>query len=61
MVRIRIGPTPAFVVTDPALTRRVLVTDAAHFTKGGKYNDALRVFLGGGIATVATLICATAV
>ncbi|MEU6142841.1 cytochrome P450 [Streptomyces sp. NPDC047081] len=53
VVRIRIGPTPAYVVTDPALTRRVLVTDAAHFTKGGKYNDALRVFLGDGIATVA--------
>ncbi|MFE7172989.1 cytochrome P450 [Streptomyces sp. NPDC057616] len=53
VVRIRIGPTPAYVVTDPALTRRVLVTDAAHFAKGGKYNDALRVFLGDGIATVA--------
>ncbi|MEV6946606.1 cytochrome P450 [Streptomyces sp. NPDC051172] len=53
VVRIRIGPTPAYVITDPALTRRVLVTDAAHFTKGGKYNDALRVFLGDGIATVA--------
>ena len=53
VVRIRIGPTPAYVVTDPALTRRVLVTDAAHFTKGGRYNDALRVFLGDGIATVA--------
>ncbi|MFJ9539664.1 cytochrome P450 [Streptomyces sp. NPDC101225] len=53
VVRIRIGPTPAYVVTDPALTRRVLVADAAHFTKGGRYNDALRVFLGDGIATVA--------
>ncbi|MEU9229531.1 hypothetical protein AB0D40_34910 [Streptomyces massasporeus] len=28
-MRIRIGPTPAYVVTDPALTRKVLVTDAA--------------------------------
>ncbi|WP_405865065.1 MULTISPECIES: cytochrome P450 [unclassified Streptomyces] len=53
VVRIRIGPTPAYVVTDPALTRRVLVTDAAHFTKGGRYYDALRVFLGDGVATVA--------
>lgn len=42
VVRIRIGPTPAYVVTDPALTRRVLVTDAAHFAKGGKIIDALR-------------------
>ncbi|MEU9395435.1 cytochrome P450 [Streptomyces sp. NPDC048324] len=53
VVRIRIGPTPAYVVTDPALARRVLVTDAAHFPKGGKYYDALRVFLGDGVATVA--------
>jgi cytochrome P450 len=53
VVRIRIGRTPAYVVTDPALTRRVLVTDAAHFTKGGKIFDALRVFIGDGLATVA--------
>jgi cytochrome P450 len=53
VVRIRIGPTPAYVVTDPALTRRVLVTDADHFAKGGKIIDALRVFFGDGLATVA--------
>ncbi|MEV6486110.1 cytochrome P450 [Streptomyces sp. NPDC051576] len=53
VVRIRIGPTPAYVVTDPALTRRVLVTDAADFTKGGRIIDALRVFFGDGLATVA--------
>ncbi|MER6347878.1 cytochrome P450 [Streptomyces sp. NPDC001595] len=53
VVRIRIGPTPAYVVTDPALTRRVLVTDAAHYTKGGRIIDALRVFFGDGLATVA--------
>lgn len=53
VVRIRIGPTPAYVVTDPTLTRRVLVTDAADFTKGGKIIDALRVFFGDGLATVA--------
>ncbi|MHC3470920.1 cytochrome P450 [Streptomyces sp. 7R007] len=53
VVRIRIGPTPAYVVTDPALARRVLVTDAAHFPKGGQYYEALRVFLGDGVATVA--------
>ncbi|MEW2305604.1 cytochrome P450 [Streptomyces sp. NPDC006655] len=52
VVRIRIGPTPAYVVTDPALTRQVLVTDAADFPKGGRYYDALRVFLGDGVATV---------
>ncbi|MFF7144235.1 cytochrome P450 [Streptomyces nodosus] len=53
VVRINIGPTPAYVVTDPALTRRVLVTDAVHFTKGGKIIDALRMFFGDGLATVA--------
>ncbi|MDQ1022160.1 hypothetical protein QFZ43_008709 [Streptomyces afghaniensis] len=53
MVRIRIGPTPAYVVTDPALTRKVLGTDAAHYAKGGKIIDALRVFFGDGLATIA--------
>jgi len=53
VVRIRIGPTPAYVVTDPALTRKVLVTDAVHFAKGGKIIDALRVFFGDGLATIA--------
>jgi pentalenene oxygenase len=53
VVRIRIGPTAAFVVTDPDLTRRVLVTEAAHFAKGGRIIDALRVFFGDGLATVA--------
>ncbi|MFF0110927.1 cytochrome P450 [Streptomyces hirsutus] len=53
VVRIGIGPTAAYVVTDPALTRQVLVTDAAHFTKGGKIIDALRIFFGDGLATVA--------
>ncbi|MET9581362.1 cytochrome P450 [Streptomyces massasporeus] len=53
VVRIRIGPTPAYVVTDPALTRKVLVTDAAHYAKGGKIIDALRVFFGDGLATIA--------
>ncbi|MFF7987110.1 cytochrome P450 [Streptomyces sp. NPDC007901] len=53
VVRIDIGTAPAYVVTDPALTRRVLVTDAAQFEKGGKIIDALRVFFGDGLATVA--------
>jgi pentalenene oxygenase len=53
VVRIRIGPTPAYVVTDPALTRKVLVTDAAHYAKGGRIIDALRVFFGDGLATIA--------
>ncbi|NGO10981.1 cytochrome P450 [Streptomyces sp. HC44] len=53
VVRIRIGPTPAYVLTDPELARRMLVTDAAHFLKGGRVFDALRAFFGNGIATIA--------
>ncbi|MBT2394445.1 cytochrome P450 [Streptomyces sp. ISL-100] len=53
VVRILIGPTPAYVVTDPAITRTVLVSEAEAFAKGGKIIDALRVFFGDGLATVA--------
>jgi cytochrome P450 len=53
VVRILLGPTPAYVVTDPAVTRRVLVTEVDAFAKGGKIIDALRVFFGDGLATIA--------
>ncbi|MBW8794830.1 MAG: cytochrome P450 [Streptomyces sp.] len=53
VVRIRLGPTPAYVVTDPVLTRTVLVTEAAHFAKGGKVFDVLRGVFGDGLATIA--------
>nr|WP_079083167.1 cytochrome P450 [Streptomyces antibioticus] len=52
VVRIRLGPTPAYVVTDPLLTRTVLVTEAAHFAKGGKIFDVLRGVFGDGLATI---------
>ncbi|MEU6374984.1 cytochrome P450 [Streptomyces sp. NPDC046909] len=52
VVRIGIGPSPAYVVTDPLLTRRVLVTDAVSFAKGGRIFDALRLVFGDGLATV---------
>ncbi|MFC8348125.1 cytochrome P450 [Streptomyces sp. NPDC057280] len=52
VVRIRLGPTPAYVVTDPVLTRTVLVTEAAHFAKGGKIFDVLRDVFGDGLATI---------
>ncbi|SNX55765.1 pentalenene oxygenase [Streptomyces sp. TLI_55] len=52
VVRIRLGPTPAYVVTDPVLTRTVLVTEAAHFAKGGKIFDVLRGVFGDGLATI---------
>ncbi|MFF4116905.1 cytochrome P450 [Streptomyces sp. NPDC001714] len=53
VVRIRLGPTSAYVVTDPVLTRTVLVTEAAHFAKGGRIFDVLRGVFGDGLATVA--------
>ncbi|MEV6702848.1 cytochrome P450 [Streptomyces sp. NPDC051453] len=53
VVRILLGPTPAYVVTDPAVTRQVLVTDVDAYAKGGKIIDALRVFFGDGLATIA--------
>ncbi|MER6136454.1 cytochrome P450 [Streptomyces sp. NPDC001815] len=53
VVKILIGPTAAYVVTDPAVTRRVLVTEVDAFAKGGKIIDALRVFFGDGLATIA--------
>ncbi|WP_405597639.1 MULTISPECIES: cytochrome P450 [unclassified Streptomyces] len=53
VVRILLGPTPAYVVTDPAVTRQVLVTDIDAYAKGGKIIDALRVFFGDGLATIA--------
>ncbi|WP_063795314.1 cytochrome P450 [Streptomyces silaceus] len=53
VVRIQLARTPAYVVTDPALTKEVLVTGAADYAKGGRIIDALRVFFGDGLATVA--------
>jgi len=51
LVRIRLGPTPAYVVTTPELTRTVLVTEAKSFPKGGPIIDALRIFFRDGIGT----------
>ncbi|MEV6507334.1 hypothetical protein AB0M61_14560 [Streptomyces sp. NPDC051642] len=45
------------MVTDPALTRRVLVTAAVDFTKGRKIIDALRVFFGDGLGTSCSPTC----
>ncbi|MEV8020661.1 cytochrome P450 [Streptomyces sp. NPDC086554] len=53
VVRIQLARTPAYVVTDPALTKEVLVTDVTSFAKGGRIIDALKVFFGDGLATVA--------
>jgi pentalenene oxygenase len=53
VVRIQLGPAPAYVVTDPEITRTVLVTEPKSFVKGGQIIEALRVFFGDGLATVA--------
>jgi pentalenene oxygenase len=53
VVRIHLGATPAYVVTDPEVARTVLVTEAKSFVKGGQIIDALRLLFGDGLATIA--------
>ncbi|MGW2818914.1 cytochrome P450 [Streptomyces sp. NPDC001415] len=53
IVRVFIGPTPVHVLTEPVLTRQILVAEADVFVKGGKIYDALRSLLGHGVATIA--------
>ncbi|RLU81177.1 cytochrome P450 [Streptomyces griseocarneus] len=50
VVGIRIANMPAYVVTDPELVRRVLVTSDHDFTQGRVY-DKLAQFLGEGVGT----------
>jgi len=52
VVRISLGPTPVYVVNDPELLHRVMVTDASGFTRGRVFDRARR-FFGDGLATVA--------
>ncbi|MEV4560807.1 cytochrome P450 [Kitasatospora sp. NPDC049285] len=48
VVRIGLGPHPAFVVTTPQLVRQVLVGEARSFHKGRLFDKA-RPFLGNGV------------
>jgi cytochrome P450 len=50
IVRIHLGPQPAYVVNDPDLIRRVLVNDAHHFDKG-LFWEKLRPLIGNGLAS----------
>ncbi len=50
VVRIDVARMPAYVVTDPELVRRVLVTSDHDFTQGRVY-DKLSQFLGEGVGT----------
>ena len=46
----RLGPVPAFLVTEPELIRAVLVRDAARYDKGFQF-DTLRALIGDGVGT----------
>ncbi|MFJ1461106.1 cytochrome P450 [Nocardia sp. N2S4-5] len=50
VVHLRLGPVSAYLVTDPRLVRRVLVADAARFTKGLHYQK-LAALLGNSLST----------
>jgi cytochrome P450 len=50
VVRIRLGPWPAFVVCPPDLVHRVLLDDRT-FDKGGPFIDAFRTVVGNGLGT----------
>ena len=46
----RLGPVRAYLVTDPALIRTILVQDAADYDKGFQF-DTLRSLIGDGVGT----------
>jgi len=50
VVRIRVGPRSAFVVSSPDLVRQVLVVDIKKYDKGAQF-DRLRPVLGNGLVT----------
>ncbi|MFJ3334421.1 cytochrome P450 [Streptomyces sp. NPDC086766] len=50
LVRIRLGPTRAWVVCHPDLVRRMLL-DTRSFDKGGPQYDRLRLLMGDGLVT----------
>jgi cytochrome P450 len=48
IVRIYLGPLPAYFLTSPELVNRVLVTDSANYSKGAIF-DRFRPFMGNGL------------
>ncbi|GLW08511.1 cytochrome P450 [Microtetraspora sp. NBRC 13810] len=50
VVEVRLGPTPAYVVTHPELVHRVLVTHARDYARG-RFFDRLTSLIGEGLAT----------
>ena len=51
VVRLRLGPKPVHLLTDPELVRRALVTEHQRFDKGGPFVDAARTLIGDGLGT----------
>ncbi len=52
MVRVRLGPSSAVMICDPALTRQVFLNDRV-FDKGGPIYDRIREVIGDGLSTCA--------
>jgi cytochrome P450 len=50
VVKIYLGPRPAYVVNDPDLVRHVLVTEARRFDKGAFF-DKVRAIVGNGLVS----------
>ncbi|MGW6508844.1 cytochrome P450, partial [Streptomyces niveus] len=50
MVRVRLGPSTAVMVCDPALTRQVFLNDRV-FDKGGPIYDRISEVIGDGLST----------
>ncbi|MEH1128142.1 cytochrome P450 [Micromonospora sp. CPCC 206061] len=50
VVRVYLGPRPAYVVNDPELVRHVLVTEARRFDKGAFF-DKVRAIVGNGLVS----------
>lgn len=50
VVRIYLGPRATYIVNDPALVRRVLVTDARRYDKGAFF-DKVRAIVGNGLVS----------
>ncbi|MEV8537649.1 cytochrome P450 [Streptomyces sp. NPDC051572] len=51
VVRLRLGPKPVHLLTDPELVRGALVTEHQRFDKGGPFVDAARTLIGDGLGT----------
>ncbi|MBH1937688.1 cytochrome P450 [Streptomyces sp. AV19] len=51
VVRLRLGPKTACLVTRPELVRKVLVTEQQRFDKGGPFVDTARTLIGDGLGT----------